>query len=312
MNEPTTSTAQVIEQPEPINGNDVRPAAPAPEARHANSTISPQAGCATCGATAGTTAKPSFVYAIGRVEWRFPNLAAEKEFAQATGRADTTGKTDQQTMHTVLTKRENRYLARQLCWVLTIHGLETYLLVPRDPADMGLLVEAIRPAPSPLDIDVVIGRRGPIAPPEMCNGLMVPIVVFDQIYSFDREVLLKAIPRPEKMTSKQFDGAAGEVFDRILHLTDNAGATDDHRALNYLAMRYPAIYAKAAEEFAKGCSLSGVEVRPSPLSGTRNIVDVTFAYTNRTTDYTEKVFVRCDVTEEFPFLVTKLGPYYDR
>ena len=29
----------------------------------------------------------AFVYAIGRVEARFPNLAAEKEFAQATGRA---------------------------------------------------------------------------------------------------------------------------------------------------------------------------------------------------------------------------------
>ena len=26
----------------------------------------------------------------------------------------------------------------------------------------------------------------------------------------------------------------------------------------------------------------------------------------------EKVLVRVDVTEEFPFLVTKLSPYYDR
>jgi cyclic patellamide precursor peptide PatG len=97
-----------------------------------------------------------------------------------------------------------------------------------------------------------------------------------------------------------------------MQMTDNAGATDDHRALNYLAMRYPAIYAKAAEEFDKDCSLTGVEVRPSALSGTRKIVDVIFAYTNRNTDFTEKFFVRVDVTEEFPFLVSKLGPYYDR
>ena len=59
-----------------------------------------------------------------------------------------------------------------------------------------------------------------------------------------------------------------------MQLTDNAGATDEHRALNYLAMRYPAIYARAAEEFAQACSLTGVDVRPSPLSSTRNIVDV--------------------------------------
>jgi hypothetical protein len=200
---------------------------------------------------------------------------------------------------------------RQLCWVLTIQGLETYLLVPRDPADIDLLVEAIRPATSPNDIDVVIGLRGPIAPPEMCNGLMVPIVAFDQIYSFDRDAHIKAIPKPEKTTAAQFGPAAEELFGRIMQLTDNAGATDEHRVLNYLTMRYPPIYTRAAEEFAHDFSLTGVEVRPSPLSSTRKIVDVIFAYTNRNTDFTEKFCVRVDVTEEFPFLVTKMSPYYD-
>ncbi|MGA7733703.1 MAG: hypothetical protein WCD37_20765 [Chloroflexia bacterium] len=254
----------------------------------------------------------SYIYAIGRVEARFPNLASEKEFAQVTGRTDTAGKTDQQTFHAVLSQRENRYLVRQLCWVLSIQGLDTYLLLPRDPSDIDLLVEAIRPASSPNDIDVVIGMRGPIAPPEMCNGLMVPIVVFDQIYSFDRYTLIKAIPTPEKTTAAQFGPAAEELFNRIMQLTDNAGATDEHRALNYLSMRYPAIYARAAEEFALDFSLTWVEVRPSPLSSTRKIVDVIFAYTNRNTDFTEKFYVRVDVTEEFPFLVTKMSPYYDR
>jgi hypothetical protein len=255
---------------------------------------------------------PTYVYAIGRVEARFPNLAAEKEFAQATGRINTAGKTDQQTFHAVLSMRENRYLVRQLCWVLSIQGLDTYLLIPRDPADIDILVEAIRPAPSPNDIDVVIGMRGPIAPPEMCNGLMVPIVAFDQIYSFDRDALIKAIPTPEKTTAAQFSPAAEELFNRIMQLTDNAGATDEHRALNYLTMRYPAIYARAAEEFAQAFSLTGVGVRSSPLSSTRKMVDVIFTYTNRTNDFTEKFSVRVDVTEEFPFLVTKLSPYYDR
>jgi hypothetical protein len=95
-------------------------------------------------------------------------------------------------------------------------------------------------------------------------------------------------------------------------MTDNAGATDEHRALNYLAVRYPAIYAKAAGAFAADASLTGVDVRRSPLSAARNIVEVVFAFTNRNTDFTEKSFMRLDVTEEFPFLVTKLSPYYDR
>jgi hypothetical protein len=132
------------------------------------------------------------------------------------------------------------------------------------------------------------------------------------VYSFDRHALIKAIPRPEQISAKAFVPAAEELFDRIMQMTDNAGATDEHRALNYLVMRHPGIYAKAAEEFARDFSLSGVEVHPSPLSGIRNIVDVIFAYTNRNTDFSEKFCVRVDVTEEFPFLVTKLSPYYDR
>jgi hypothetical protein len=272
--------------------------------------------CSRCGPTDEgrdeSKGLDSYVYAIGRVDARFPDLGAEKEFAQVTGRTDTAGKTDRQTYHAVLSKRENRYLARQMCWLFTIQGLDTYLLTPRDPGDVDLLIEAIRPGPSPEDIDVVIGTQGPIAPPERCNGLMVPIVTFDQIYSFDRAALIKAIPKPEKATSAQFGPAAEELFDRIMQLTDNAGATDAHRALNYLAMRYPAIYAKAAEQFALASSLAGVDVRPSALTSGRHMVDVVFAYRNRATDFVEQFYVRVDVTEKFPFLVTKMSPYYDR
>ena len=212
MSEPTEATEQITDH-RPFRENDAPNVSPYPEAR-ASSPVTPQAGCASCGGQGEATGpRPngagtiSYVYAIGRVEARFPNLAAEKEFAQATGRTETAGKTDQQAFHTVLSKRENRYLVRQLCWVLSIQGLETYLLLPRNPADIDVLVEAIRPRPSPNDIDVVIGMRGPIAPPEMCNGLMVPIVVFDQIYSFDRHALITAIPsrrrRPPRSSARR-------------------------------------------------------------------------------------------------------------
>jgi hypothetical protein len=316
MNEQTET---IEEQSRPAKENDALPASSHPPDRSNTTSVTPQTGCTTCGVQGGaigpnaTGAGPvSYVYAIGRVEARFPNLAAEKEFAQATGRTDTAGKTDRQTLQAVLSQRENRYLIRQLCWVLSIQGLDTYLLLPRDPADTDLLVGAIRPTTGPNDIDVVIGIRGPIAPPTMCNGLMVPIILFGQIYSFDRYTLIDNIPKPEKTTKAQFGPAAEELFNRIMQLTDNAGATDEHRALNYLAMRYPAIYARAAEAFAQDFSLTAVEVRPSALSSTRKIVDIIFAYTNRNTDFTEKFCVRVDVTEEFPFLVTKMSPFFDR
>ena len=192
-------------------------------------------GCPTCGGVAGAQnggiASSSYVYVLGQIETRFPRPSVEKEVAQATGRAETAGRTDQQAFHQVLSQRENRFLARQLCWVLLIQGLETYILQPRDPADLDLLISAIEPHESPW-ISTVIGVRGPVAPPEFCNGLMIPIVAFDQIYSFSRDALIDAIPRPEGIPAERFGPAARELFDRIMQMTDNAGATDEHRALN--------------------------------------------------------------------------------
>ncbi len=292
------------------------PAKPTAPFRRSNTVLSPQA-CTTCQGAAGPDpdvqdAAPSYVYALGRVEARFPRVSLEKEFAQVAGRADAKGQTDREVFHAILSQRENRYLARQMCWVMTIQGLDTYLLQPRDPADFDLLLGALRPASNPLDIDVVIGLRGPIANPEACNGLMIPIVAFDQIYSFGRDALIGAIPRPEKMAAKAFEATAQEVFDRVMQLADNAGDTDEHRALNYTVMRYPAIYATVADAHARNASLTSVDVRPSRLSGTRKIMDLILSFTNRNNEFTEKFFTRVDVTEEFPFLVTRMSTYYDR
>src|SRR5258708_1525844 len=302
---------------QPAMGTEVStPARPLFSFSRSDAVLSPQE-CATCQGAAelnsdGQDAAPSYVYALGRLEARFPRVSLEREFAQVAGRADTKGKTDREVFQAVLSQRENRYLVRQLCWVMTIQGLDTYLLQPRDPADFDLLLGALRHASNPLEIDVVIGLRGPIAAPEVCNGLMIPIVAFDQIYSFGRDALIGAIPRPEKMAAKAFEATAQEVFDRVMQLTDNAGATDEHRALNYAVMRYPAIYATVADAHGRNASLTGVDVRPSRLSGTRKIVDVILSFTNRNNEFTEKFFTRVDVTEEFPFLVTRMSPYYDR
>jgi hypothetical protein len=266
------------------------------------------APCPTCGPQASP---PSYIYAIGRVECRCPSPSLAKELGQATSRAGTTGLTDQQALQKVLGDRQNRYLVRQQCWVFSVQGLETYILAPRDPADYDLLIQCIRWSPAATDLDVVIGVRGPMAPATACNGLVLPLVIFDQLYSFSRDELMKSVPRPDAEPAETFTPAVGEVFDRIMAQSDNAGASDAHRALNYLAMRYPAIYATAASAYAGNSSLSMVSVKPSPLSQARNVVEVIFSYTNRTTDVTQKYFTRVDVTEEFPFLVTKMAPYYD-
>jgi PatG C-terminal/Subtilase family len=258
---------------------------------------------------------PTFVYALGRIDARYPTLAVEKEFAQAIGNYDSAGRTDREVVRDVIQERHNRYLARSLCWVLTVEGLETYILVPRDPADLDLLIDSYRTEPRPDDLDVVIGTRHGIAPQDMCNGLAVPVVGFTQIYSFDRTSLIESIPVPDDTSENdagRFRTIAGGLFDDLNQLADNAGATDEHRALNYLTVRYPRIYTVAAEQLQDNFSFTGVQVFHSPLSGPRTIVDVVFSFTHRQTDVVEKRFVRVDVTEEFPFLHGGIARYFER
>jgi hypothetical protein len=273
-------------------------------------------GC-SCGSEGAKMLPRSHVYAIGKVVHRFPNRSLEMELAQSIGRrpeGETKGLIHPEVAHKVLTDPANRYIARQICYVLTIEGLETYILVPSDPLDFDRLAQALRPAPDVGDIDVIIGRRGPMASPEMCNGLVVPIVIVDQIYSFDRDTLMKAIPkRKEKGTSEdQFKKTGNVLFNHIIQIADNAGAIDEHRALNYLAVRYDEIYHRTQLLQDENYSFTGVEVRPSRLSGTQKIVDVVFSYENRANRAVQKWFCRVDVTSEWPFLVSPMQEYFER
>jgi PatG Domain len=252
-----------------------------------------------------------WVYAVGTIRPLFPNLGLEKEVAQAAGREDTKGLTDRETLHRILLAPENKYLVRQLCWVMNIGGVDTYILTPRDPSEFGRLAEVVRPNPKPGDLDVVIGLKGPNAPQDYCNGLTIPIVGFDQIYSFSRETLIEAARGSGGPTGKSMDRITEEVLDRILLITDNDGSKSEYRALNYLAVRYKAIYAKAAEYFHSGCALTDISVSQAALSGARSLFDVVFSFRNRTTDVVEKWSVRVDVTDEWPCLHSKLSPFYD-
>jgi PatG C-terminal len=82
-----------------------------------------------------------------------------------------------------------------------------------------------------------------------------------------------------------------------------------HRALYSYRLDVPSL---AAEQFNANASLTAIDVLPSLLSGACKVVDVVFSFTDRATDVVSKFFTRVDVTECFPFLVTKMSPYYDR
>ena len=259
--------------------------------------------------TCGLKSLP-FVYVLGQIEARFPNRSIEKGYVQILERSKSANFEHQQAFYSVLSQPENRYLARKLSWILTKEGVPIYILLPTGPEDLDILLDAIRPSACSLDRQVVVGRKGPVAPPEMC-GLEVPMVLVDHLYSLEYNDFIKSI-RSESVTDEKFKAIARETFLRMMQLADNIGSTDKHRALNYLSVRYPAIYVKAAEELERNFLLTSVNAIFSRLSDNRKIVSVIQSFTNKETGAVEKYFVRVDLTEEFPFIVTKMAPYYDR
>lgn len=277
--------------------------------------------CSACGNSMGSSGngRANFVYVLGRIVPKFPSESLEKEYLQVMARevaenpkaqSKRSNLTEDEIKRVLLTDPRNRYLVREMCWVLTVQGLDTYILRPRDPADLGLLCETLRESPLPTDIDVVIGIRGPIAPPELCNGLMLPIVAFDQLYSFDLNALINSIPRPDKSNERDFIKGATGLFQKIQQMSDNAGATDEYRALNYLTVRDPLIYHELWQKQKEGFLLTDVKVRPSRLANLRRVMDVIFCFSHKQSGALQKSMVRVDVTEEFPFIASNLSPYY--
>ncbi|OPX79901.1 MAG: hypothetical protein A4E45_00358 [Methanosaeta sp. PtaB.Bin039] len=233
----------------------------------------------------------------------------EMEYHQAAKMSKPVDLDRRQTFYAVLSLPKNRYLARKLSWVLTIQGVPTYILLPTGPEDLDGLLEAIRPQWGPLDRQVVVGRKGPIAQLDMC-GLEVPMVLIDQIYQFKHGDFMRSI-WPEAAADERLKAAADDMFRRMMQIADNTGSTDRHRALNYLSVRCPEIYTKAAEEMGRDFSLTSVEARRSRISDDRKIISVVFSFANKN-GAAEKYSVRVDASEEFPFLVTKMAPYYER
>ena len=114
---------------------NAQPRAAAPHSVSPAAAISPQA-CSSCGtaqaANGGMPVSPPCIYVIGHIEPRFPLLSLEKEARQAIARSGPSKENDREVMAKLLRDPANRYIVRRLCWVLSVQGVETYILVPRD------------------------------------------------------------------------------------------------------------------------------------------------------------------------------------
>lgn len=260
------------------------------------------------------------VYAVGLLSPQFPSIGVEKEFAQLTAGAHQGDRIEVGLLQQVLDSPDNAYLARHLCWVFASSGVDIFTVLPRDDAEVARLVEMLSSEATDDLVHVVVGRTisGPADSPCAASGLAA--VRADQVLAFTPAEFAAAMPEdashgndavPSPATGgSDFQAVVREVFTRLTRGAGNRGYADEHRARNYVALRYPPIYHAVRQAQRDGKVLVGIDAQHSHAAG-RRLVSVRLTVRHPRTDITERYQCLVDVTEVFPFLITGLQPVYD-
>jgi hypothetical protein len=279
--------------------------------------LSPQSCGCNNNSTTATSSSPGYIYAYGSIRAKFPSLSVEKEFYQAVDEQDIGVHEEEVLYFKVLSKAENLYIAREMCWVLRIDGVDSYIVIPKSETELTELIAALNTTEFDIEFDVVMGKLS--ATSVTCNDLSLPAVIGNQIYSVSRIEFIIAV----EVSTQTTNDIALELVNIMFSYADNIGISDEDRALNFVALRYMGAYKLLANVIypldnegqratTPKYQLIRLHTEASRVRGGRNILNVIFSFQNLITSIIQKWYCEVDVTSEFPFLVTTTAPYYQR
>jgi hypothetical protein len=254
-----------------------------------------------------TLAPEQFVYAIGRIDLRFPSLGIEREYQQR--------ERQRHEAHTLArgarlrdVLERNPHLALRVSLVFLIDGMPVYALQPAGGFLKEALFDALAGADDKDHFCVLIGRAGSFASAPGHGGLLLTTVTADQLYNFSltewSQGLAKAaqpVLAARHIEPAHFDALSRHLLRELSSTPENLGSADGHRALNYLLVQHPGIFLAAAERRNHG--LDRLETRIHLTAGGRRHVVVILVFVDRATGVPERLYCTVDVTEEWPFLV---------
>jgi PatG C-terminal len=268
--------------------------------------------------------RAQLVYTVGRLTAQFSTIGVQREFALLAEGAYQGGEVEVGLLREVLAHRDNAYLGRHLCWILTTQGIESISVVPRDDTEVARFLEVIAPHEEEELVHIVVGKTTTLAADSPCAMPGLPTVEAELVLAFTPAEFAQGLL--ESKTSEGHDSSEAstetdqakirfalvvrEVFFRLTRGMSNRGFTDDHRARNYVATRYPEFYQAVIRASQAGKAFVGIDARHIH-SADRRIVLVGFALRHPRSDVVERHHCLVDVTEVFPFLITGLQPTYD-
>lgn len=256
-----------------------------------------------------------YVHAIGRIRPFFPSRDVEKEYQQLLPVPPPPGvTTDEQRLQYVL--QQNPFLAREMGWSFAVQEVDIYRLRPQTQLELQAFVASIVPKdPTQTTYDAVIGALEPGL--DLQGDL--PGATVNRTFQFSLKDLATQVITAlssQGVTPLPSQAQILEIFEDMLQLADNTGDADELRALNYVSINYPDVYVAQYGPTVQGTPstvyFAGVEVRRSALGGGRVIVDVILRYENQASGLVSRYYTSVDVTGQYPFLVTKLQPYFER
>jgi hypothetical protein len=267
------------------------------------------APCAECASRMAPSVE-QYVYAIGRLDVRFPSLGIEREYQQRERALQDLPQQRHARIVSVLEK--NPHLATRVNWVFVVGGTPVFALTPASGSLKAAFFKALSRSQEPDFSCVAIGRVHSFANPATYGGLLLSQVSVDQLYAFSAsewaEGLSKAAhPALEsrKVEAGHFQSVSQAVFREVTTMPENMGLSDGHRALNYLLVQHPGMFLAAAERPKH--VLDRVETRVLQSVAGRRHVAVILKFLDRGTGVPERVYATVDVTEEWPFVVGTEG-----
>lgn len=284
------------------------PPTPTPESPNAgNASAQPapdaHAPCSACASRMNPVEQ--YVYAIGRLDVRFPSLGIEREYQQRERALQ--GLPQQRNARILAVLEKNPHLATRVTYVLLVGGMPVYSLTPASGSLKEAFFKALAHAHEMDHFAVVIGRVGGFTNPTATGGLLLSHVSVDQVYAFSASEWTEGLSKvahpvlqSRKVDDGQFRTVSQNIFRDVTTMPENMGASDGHRALNYLLVQHPGMFLAAAER--GGHVLDRIETRVTQVVSGRRHVAVILTFLDRATGVPERLYTTVDVTEEWPFV----------
>jgi hypothetical protein len=272
-----------------------------------------------------------YVYAQGRVRARFRSLSDEHEFfheavedpenPRELGYLDVGTEAQLEALYrrgdhdsllyAVLGRPANRYLARDMLWVLEdLLGTPRLALAPSSDEQVMQLVDSLgREGGSDRPGMLVIGR----ALGRTSSYRNLPLVEPLRLAETQRSTLVRDV-RAKATNVDLRDADIAALFGSYAGLTANAGDRPEARAINFVLLQCDELYARAAQLTARDAKqvfeLSSLAWRSEQV-GERERIDVIAAFVGLDSGVVRRWVTTVDVTGPFPFFVGPLRPYVE-